>query len=306
MKVPLVIRGVKMVDKEKNQRFEEGEGFIAALDQSGGSTPKALRQYGIEDSEWETEDEMFDLIHQARSRIIASPSLDGDRILGAILFEGTLGRDVDGVPVAEYLWEKKKVLPFLKIDKGLAEEADGVQLMVPIPGLKETLEAAAERGVYGTKERSVIHAANPKGIQEIVDQQFEVAREVLDAGLMPIVEPEVSIVAPDKEEAEEILKADLIAALNGLGDEKVALKLTLPTKSGFYSDLVAHPNVSRVVALSGGYDREKANVLLAENPGVIASFSRALLEGLSAQQSEEDFDRTLDESIEGIYQASIV
>lgn len=294
-----------MTTPDQDQRFEEGQGFIAALDQSGGSTPRALLQYGIEESEYDSEEEMFDLIHEARSRIIASPSMDGDRILGAILFEGTLQREVDGQPVAEYLWEGKKILPFLKIDKGLEDEADGVQMMKPMPGLKEMLADAAAKGVFGTKERSVIHSANKEGIQKVVDQQFEVAQEVLDAGLMPIVEPEVSIAAVDKAEAEGILKADLLEALNALGDQKVALKLTIPTKEGLYTELVEHPNVSRVVALSGGHSRDEANELLALNPGVIASFSRALLEGLSAQQNEEEFDKTLDESIESIYQASI-
>ncbi len=290
---------------EQEKRFEEGKGFIAALDQSGGSTPRALRQYGIEETEYDTEDEMFDLIHEARSRIIASPSMGGDRILGAVLFEGTLQRDVDGKPVAEYLWEGKQILPFLKIDKGLEEEADDVQLMKPIPGLKDTLAQAAKKGVFGTKERSVIHSANKEGIQKIVDQQFQVGQEVLDAGLMPILEPEVSINAPDKAEAEDLLKAALLEALGKLGDQKVALKLTIPTKEGLYTELVEHPNVSRVVALSGGHSRDKANELLALNPGLIASFSRALLEGLTAQQSEEEFDKTLDESIESIFQASI-
>lgn len=294
-----------MANKKQNERFETGEGFIAALDQSGGSTPRALAQYGVDESQWTNEDEMFDLIHEARSRIIASPSMDGDRVLGAILFEGTLDRDVDGTPVAEYLWEGKQILPFLKIDKGLEEEEDGVQLMKPIPGLKETLAAAAKKGVYGTKERSVIHSANKEGIKKVVDQQFEVAQDVLDAGLMPIVEPEVSILAPDKAEAEAILKVDLVEALDGLGDQKVALKLTIPTEEGFYTELVEHPNVSRVVALSGGHSRDEANELLAANPGVIASFSRALLEGLTAQQTDEEFDETLDGSIQTIYEASI-
>lgn len=294
-----------MATPEQVKRFEEGKGFIAALDQSGGSTPRALRQYGIEESEYDTEEEMFDLIHAARSRIIASPSVNGDRVLGAILFEGTLQRDTDGQPVAEYLWEGKQILPILKIDKGLEEASDGVQLMKPMPHLKETLADAAKKGVFGTKERSVIHSANKEGIQRVVDQQFEVAQEVLDAGLMPIVEPEVSIDAPDKAQAEVILKADLLEALSKLGDQKVALKLSIPTKEGFYAELVNNPNVSRVVALSGGHSRDEANELLALNPGVIASFSRALLEGLTAQQTEEEFDQTLDESIESIYQASI-
>lgn len=294
-----------MADPQQLARFESAPGFIAALDQSGGSTPKALRQYGVDDSQYSNEEEMFDLIQDARARIIASPVFTSERILAAILFEGTLERQIDGRPVAEYLWEVKGILPLLKIDKGLSDERDGVQLMRDIPGLDDTLARAAAQGVFGTKERSVIHAANSVGIAQVVDQQFEVGRRVLAAGLVPILEPEVSIAAPDKQEAEEGLKAALLRGLDALGDEKVAIKLTIPTVDGFYTDLIEHPKVARVVALSGGYERDEANERLARNPGLIASFSRALLDGLSAQQSAEEFDRTLDASIESIYRASI-
>lgn len=294
-----------MPDPQQLARFESARGFIAALDQSGGSTPRALRQYGIDDSQYSSEEEMFDLIQEARARIITSPVFTSDRILAAILFEGTLDRQIDGRPVAEYLWSVKGTLPLLKIDKGLADERGGVQLMRDIPGLEETLARAAAQGVFGTKERSVIHAANPEGIAQVVDQQFEVGARVLAAGLVPILEPEVNIAAPDKQQAEELLKAALLRGLDGLGDEKVALKLSIPTVDGFYTDLIEHPKVARVVALSGGYSRDEANERLARNPGLIASFSRALLDGLTAQQSAEEYDRTLDASIESIYQASI-
>lgn len=294
-----------MPDPQQLARFESARGFIAALDQSGGSTPKALRQYGIDDSQYSSEEEMFDLIQEARARIITSPVFTSDRILAAILFEGTLDRQIDGRPVAEYLWSVKGILPLLKIDKGLADERGGVQLMRDIPGLEDTLARAAGQGVFGTKERSVIHAANPEGIAQVVDQQFEVGARVLAAGLVPILEPEVNIAAPDKQQAEELLKAALLRGLDGLDDEKVALKLSIPTVDGFYTDLIEHPKVARVVALSGGYSRDEANERLARNPGLIASFSRALLDGLTAQQSAEEYDRTLDASIESIYQASI-
>lgn len=294
-----------MPDPLQLDRFENDQGFIAALDQSGGSTPKALRQYGVNESQYSSEAEMFDIIHAARARIITSPVFTSDRILGAILFQGTLDREIDGRGAADYLWSVKGIVPFLKIDKGLAEETDGVQLMRDMPGLDEVLAHGVAQGAFGTKERSVIHAANPDGIASVVDQQFAIADQVLNAGLMPIVEPEVNINAPDKQDAETILKTALLTHLDRLGDRKVALKLTLPTIPGLYSDLVAHPNVARVVALSGGYEREEANRMLAANPGVIASFSRALLDGLTAQQSTEEFDRTLDASIEGIYRASL-
>ncbi|MFZ1382217.1 MAG: fructose bisphosphate aldolase [Scrofimicrobium sp.] len=294
-----------MTDNQRLSRFETGFGFIAALDQSGGSTPRALRQYGIDESQYSNDEEMFGLIHEARTRIITSPVFTSDRILGAILFEGTLERDIDGRPVVDYLWNEKGILPFLKIDRGLEAEEDGVQLMKPIPGLEETLERAAKQGVFGTKERSVIHSANPEGIKKVVKQQFELAEKVLDAGLVPIVEPEVDIKSADQAESDVLLKNDLLEALGKLGDRKVALKLSPPVKDGFYADLIAHPNVARVVALSGGYSRDEANELLARNPGLIASFSRALLEGLTAQQNDEEFNKTLDASIESIYEASM-
>ncbi len=286
-------------------RFEHDEGFIAALDQSGGSTPKALASYGIDASAYATEDEMFDLIHAARTRIVTSPVFTSERILAAILFEGTLDREIDGRPVVEYLWEVKGIIPFLKIDKGLADEQDGVQLMKDIPGLDEKLARAAAQGVFGTKERSVIHQANPGSIATVVAQQFQIAESVLAAGMVPIIEPEVSIDCPEKAKAEEILKEEILKGLEAVGDRKVALKLTIPTVDGYYADLIAHPAVARVVALSGGYERDDANARLARNPGLIASFSRALIDGLSAQQSDEEFDATLDASIESIYQASI-
>lgn len=294
-----------MLNPQQLDRFENGQGFIAALDQSGGSTPKALRQYGVDESQYFSEAEMFDIIHAARARIITSPVFTSDRVLGAILFEGTLDREIEGRGAADYLWSVKGVVPFLKIDKGLADADDGIQLMLDIPGLDDVLAHGVAQGAFGTKERSVIHAANPQGIARVVDQQFAIADQVLTAGLMPIVEPEVSINAPDKEQAETLLKAELPSRLDALGDRKVALKLTIPTVAGFYSDLVAHPKVARVVALSGGYERGEANRLLAENPGLIASFSRALLDGLTAQQSAEEFDSTLDASIEVIYRASL-
>lgn len=294
-----------MTDTQRLSRFETGSGFIAALDQSGGSTPRALRQYGIDESQYSNDDEMFDLIHTARTRIITSPVFNSDRILGAILFEGTLERDIDGRSVVDYLWNEKGILPFLKIDRGLEQEEDGVQLMKPIPGLEKTLARAAEQGVFGTKERSVIHSANAEGIRRIVAQQFEIANKVLDAGLVPIVEPEVDIKAADRADCDVLLKKELLEALDKLGDRQVALKLTLPVQDGFYDDLMSHPNVARVVALSGGFSREEANRLLARNPRLVASFSRALLEGLNAEQDDEEFNRTLDASIESIYQASM-
>ncbi|WP_300345229.1 fructose bisphosphate aldolase [Nesterenkonia sp.] len=293
-----------MGDQNELHRFETGEGFIAALDQSGGSTPKALRLYGIEDSEYDSEEEMFRLIHQARTRIVTSPAFTGDRILGAILFEATLDGQIDGKGFAEYL-RSRGIIPFLKIDKGLEETQQDVQLMRPIPNLDQLLSRAREAGVFGTKERSVIHAAHQEGIAAVVQQQFELAREVLDAGLVPILEPEVSINAPDKQQAEEILKEEILNRLEDLGDEKVAVKITIPEIDNFYSDLIAHPKIARVVALSGGYTRQEANERLSRNHGLIASFSRALLDGLTAQQSDEEFNQTLDETIESIYRASL-
>ncbi len=286
-------------------KVRNDDGFIAALDQSGGSTPKALKLYGIAEDAYSGDDEMFDLVHQMRTRIITSPSFGGDRILGAILFEMTMDREIGGKGSAEYLWEDKQVVPFLKIDKGLADDADGVQVMKPIPGLDELLARAATHGVFGTKERSVIKEANAAGVAAVVDQQFEVGRQVLGAGLVPIIEPEVDIHSTSKAEAEGLLRDAIASQLDGLGgDELVMLKLTLPDVDGFYQPLVDHPNVLRVVALSGGYSRDDANARLARNPGVIASFSRALTEGLTAQQSDDEFDALLDSAIGAIFEAS--
>jgi len=289
-----------MLDKMRN-----GAGFIAALDQSGGSTPKALKLYGVGEDEYSNEAEMFDRIHEMRSRIITSPSFNGDRVVGAILFEMTMDRDIEGMGTVDYLWNVKQVVPFLKIDKGLEDDNEGVQLMKPMPGLDELLARGKKKGVFGTKERSVIKLANADGVDAVVDQQFEVARQVLAAGLMPIIEPEVDINSPEKPQAEDQLKASIHRHLDGLDDAQVMLKLTLPNEDGFYTDLVKHPKVLRVVALSGGYSREDANAKLARNPGVIASFSRALTEGLSAQQSAAEFDDTLDAAVKSIYEASI-
>lgn len=288
------------------EQMKSGKGFIAALDQSGGSTPKALKLYGINEDQYSSESEMFDLVHEMRTRIIKSPSFTNNRVIGVILFEMTMDRQIDGKGSAEFLWEEKGIVPFLKIDNGLAEEADGVQIMKPIPQLDERLAKANSHGVFGTKERSVIKLANEVGIKKVVDQQFDLGKKVLAAGLVPIIEPEVDINSPEKAKAEEILKQEIIANLNQLSSEQnVMLKLTLPETAGFYDDLVAHPRVVRVVALSGGYSREDANKKLAQNKGVIASFSRALSEGLSAQQSEAEFDSTLNSSIQGIYEASL-
>jgi fructose-bisphosphate aldolase class I len=283
-----------------------GKGFIAALDQSGGSTPKALRLYGIEENAYSSEQEMFGLIHEMRSRIITSPAFNGDRVLAAILFEQTMDRDIEGKPSTTYLWEIKGVVPILKIDKGLAEAADDVQLMKPIPGLDGLLERAVGKGVFGTKERSVIGGANPDGIAAVVAQQFEVAHQVLSHGLVPIIEPEVTISISDKEQAEAILRDEITKQLETVpGGQRVMLKLSLPTEVNYYRPLIEHPKVMRVVALSGGYSREEANELLAKNTGLIASFSRALTEGLSVDQSDEQFDATLDKAIQSIYDASV-
>jgi len=288
------------------EKMRSAPGFIAALDQSGGSTPKALGLYGLDEGSWSGEQEMYDLIHQMRCRVITSPAFTGDRILAAILFEMTMDRQVEGKGAAEFLWEDKQVVPFLKIDKGLAEQSDGVQVMKPIPDLGALLERALGHGVFGTKMRSVVTLADPVGIQAVVDQQLAVARQVLAAGLVPIVEPEVDIHSPQKAAAEELLTERLLAALPELNDgEQVMLKLTLPEKDGLYAPLLGHPRVLRVVALSGGYTREEANARLSRNHGVVASFSRALTEGLSAQQSEVEFDRVLDASIQSIYDASV-
>ncbi|MFN4023256.1 MAG: fructose bisphosphate aldolase [Hyphomonas sp.] len=280
-------------------------GFIAALDQSGGSTPKALRQYGIEESAYANDEEMFGLIHQMRARIIKSPAFTGEKVMGAILFERTMDGDIDGIPTAEYLWKKRGVVPFLKVDKGLEAEASGVQLMKAMPDLDALLERAVAKGIFGTKMRSVINAANPEGIAAVVAQQFDIGRQILGHGLMPIIEPEVTITIADKAEAEAILLAEILKQLDALGaDKQVMLKLSLPTKANHYKPLVDHPRVMRVVALSGGYSRTEANRKLAENNGIIASFSRALTEGLSAQQSDADFDAVLAETIECICEAS--
>ena len=294
------------INKEQLARMREGKGFIAALDQSGGSTPKALRLYGIEESEYAGDAQMFDLIHAMRTRMIKSPAFDGRRVLGAILFEGTMDREIDGVGAAEFLWSKKQVIPFLKVDKGLADEANGVQMMKPMPDLDALLSRGVAKGIFGTKMRSVIKEVNPAGVNAVVAQQFEVGRQILRAGLVPIIEPEVDINSPTKAQAEALLKSEIVAELNQLGEgQEVMLKLTLPDADNFYAELVAHPRVVRVVALSGGYSREESNAKLSRNNGVIASFSRALTEGLSAKQSEADFNKMLDDTIEGIYRASI-
>jgi fructose-bisphosphate aldolase, class I len=293
------------VNREMFDKIREGDGFIAALDQSGGSTPKALKAYGVNEDAYSNEEQMYDRIHEMRTRIITSPAFD-DRIVGAILFENTMDRNIEGRGTAEYLWTQKRIVPFLKIDKGLAAEENGVQLMKPIGGLDALLARGVAKGVFGTKERSVIKRADRKGIQAIVDQQFEVGRQVLAAGLVPILEPEVDIHAPDKREAEVILRDAIAAGLDQLAEDQVVmLKLTIPEEDGFYGSLVEHPRVLKVVALSGGYSRDDANEKLARNPGVIASFSRALLDGLRADQSDEDFNNTLDEAIGSIYAASV-
>jgi len=282
-----------------------GKGFIAALDQSGGSTPKALKLYGVDETAYSNEDQMFDVIHAMRSRMVMSPAFTGERVLAAILFEGTMDRSIDGVGSAEYLWSHKQVIAILKVDKGLADEADGVQLMKPMPELDALLAKARANGIFGTKMRSVIKVANAKGVSEVVAQQFAVGRQILAAGLVPIIEPEVDINSPSKREAEVLLKAALLKELDAQpADQPVMLKLTLPEEDNFYLDLVKHPSVLRVVALSGGYSRDDANTKLSKNNGVIASFSRALTEGLSAQQSDTAFNAALDSAIASIYAAS--
>jgi len=293
------------MNQEQLARMRSGDGFIAALDQSGGSTPKALRLYGIEENEYSGDAQMFDLIHGMRSRMVTSPSFGGNRVLGAILFEGTMDRDIEGQGSADYLWKTKGVIPFLKIDKGLADDADGVQLMKPMPELDALLAKGVSKGIFGTKMRSVIKEANKAGIDAVVAQQFAVGRQILAAGLVPIIEPEVDINSATKKEAEVLLKAALLAELNAQpADQPVMLKLTLPEVDDFYQELVKHPSVLRVVALSGGYSREESNQRLSRNHGVIASFSRALTEGLSAKQSEAEFNATLDSTIQGIFDAS--
>ncbi|MEO0661489.1 MAG: fructose bisphosphate aldolase [Planctomycetota bacterium] len=281
------------------------EGFIAALDQSGGSTPKALRQYGVEESEYSGDDEMFAKVHEMRTRIITTPAFNGDRILGAILFENTMDRQIEGLGSAQYLWHKKRVVPFLKVDKGLADENDGVQVMKPMPGLGDLLTKAKAAGVFGTKMRSVIKTASPSGVKAVVDQQFEIGQEIADAGLIPIIEPEVDIHSDQKAEAEALLLENIMAHLNGLSaNTDVMLKLTLPEADNFYAPCIAHERVVRVVALSGGYSREESNARLTRNNGMIASFSRALAEGLSAKQSDAEFDDMLGGSIQSIFEAS--
>ena len=287
------------------RKIRSENGFIAALDQSGGSTPKALNQYGIPAEAWANDDDMFDLVHQVRSRIIRSPAFSGERLIGAILFENTMDRPIDGKMTGDYLWEVKQVVPFLKVDKGLADEAMGVQLMKPIPGLDALLERARARNIFGTKMRSVIKQADQTGIADVVRQQFEVGEQILAAGLVPIIEPEIDIYCPQKERAEDLLKVELLRALDRVPEGKsVMLKLTLPERDNHYSECIEHPRVLKVVALSGGYSREEANRRLARNRGMVASFSRALAEGLSAQQSDDEFNAMLDASIESIYQAS--
>jgi len=294
------------MDASQREKMATGKGFIAALDQSGGSTPKALRLYGIEESAYAGDEQMYDLIHEMRSRIVTSRAFDGDRVLGAILFEQTMRRRISGKPTVQYLWEDKHVVPFVKVDQGLAEEADGAQLMKPMTKLDPLLADAVREGVFGTKMRSVVKAANPAGIGAVLDQQFEYGLRILDAGLVPILEPEVDITIADKADAEELLKAGIVERLGSVPQgSQVMLKLSIPTRDGFYADLMADPRVLRVVALSGGYSREQADELLARNPGLIASFSRALTEGLTRQQSDEDFDAALDASISAIYAASV-
>lgn len=294
-----------MTNPEMTKQIGEGRGFIAALDQSGGSTPKALGLYGVTPDAWSTEDEMFEIIHRMRTRIIKAPAFNGDKVLGAILFERTMDGDIDGVPTAQHLWEKEGVVPFLKVDKGMVDEADGVQVMKDNPGLDDLLKKGVSKGIFGTKMRSCVHAANADGIEKVVAQQFEVGKQILSHGLVPIIEPEVTISIADKAEAEDLLCAAILRHLDALPEDKqVMLKLTLPEKANLYKPLVDHPRVLRVVALSGGYSREESNRRLSQNTGVIASFSRALSEGLSAQQSEDEFNATIAASIDSICEAS--
>ncbi len=286
-------------------KVQTQNGFLAALDQSGGSTPKALKLYGVAEDAYSNDDEMFDVVHQMRTRIIVSPAFNGDRILGAILFENTMDRDIEGKPTSKFLWDEKNVVPFLKVDKGLADEADGAQLMKPMPDLDSLLDRANAHDVFGTKMRSVIKLGNAAGIKAVSEQQFAIGKQILAKGLVPIIEPEVDIHSPEKAQAETLLKACILEGLGNLdGGHQVMLKLTLPEQDNFYADVIAHPAVLKVVALSGGYSREEANARLARNKGMIASFSRALTEGLTAQQSDTEFNQMLDQSIESIFQAS--
>jgi len=292
-------------NEQQLQQMKTQRGFIAALDQSGGSTPSALRLYGIKESAWSNEDEMFAIVHQMRTRIMTSPSFTGERIIAAILFENTLDRDIERRPTADYLWNTKHIVPFLKVDKGIAAEKNGVQLLKPMPELAALLEKAKAKGIFGTKMRSFIKQANAAGIKDIVSQQFEVAGQIIAAGLLPIIEPEVDIHCPDRAKAEEFLKAAILKELDELpADQSVMLKLTIPERDDFYADCVRHPKVLRVVALSGGFARQEANDRLRRNHGIVASFSRALLEGLSAQQSDDEFNAMLDGSIRSIFDAS--
>ena len=294
-----------MTNAQQLQKVGNDAGFIAALDQSGGSTPKALKLYGVDESEYSGDDEMFSKVHEMRTRIVTSPSFGGDRILGAILFENTMDREIGGMGSAQFLWEQKGVVPFLKVDKGLADEQNGAQVMKPMPDLDALLERAKPRGIFGTKMRSGVKMANADGIKAVVDQQFEIGKRICAHGLVPIIEPEVDIHSPEKAQAEEMLKAAMLGHLNGLGaDEKVMLKLTLPEADNFYKECIDHANVVRVVALSGGYSREEANNRLSRNHGMIASFSRALSEGLSAGQSDEAFNAMLNDSVQTIFDAS--
>jgi fructose-bisphosphate aldolase, class I len=294
------------MNREQLEKVRQGDGFIAALDQSGGSTPKALKLYGINEDAYSNDQEMFDRIHEMRMRIIMSPEFDGERLMGAILFENTMDREIDGRSSADYLWNVKRVVPFLKVDQGLAAEADGVQLMKPMPGLDKLLARAREKGVFGTKMRSVIKSANPAGIKAIAQQQFDFGKQILAAGLMPILEPEVDIKSPDKAKSEELLKSALLEGLKSLPEgQQVMFKLSIPEQDDFYRELVEHPKVLKVVALSGGYSRAEANERLARNPGVVASFSRALTEGLHASQSDSEFNGALDDAIQSIYDASV-
>ena len=294
------------MNQKQLEQMKTSKGFIAALDQSGGSTPKALAAYGIPEDSYNNEDEMFDLVHEMRTRIITSKAFDSDSIIGAILFEQTMDREIEGMYTGDYLAEKKGIVPFLKVDKGLAEETNGVQLMKPIDNLDETLRRANERNIFGTKMRSVIKQANPEAIKEVVDQQFDIGKKIIAAGLVPIIEPEVDIHSPEKEKCEDLLKAEIINHLNQLSeDENVMLKLTIPTKKNLYKELIDHPRVVRVVALSGGYSTDVANEKLKENNGLIASFSRALSQDLNADQSDEDFDLALEKAVKSIYDASV-
>jgi fructose-bisphosphate aldolase, class I len=293
------------VNAEQLQKIKTGPGFIAALDQSGGSTPKALRLYGVQENTWSSDEEMFAIVHQMRTRIITSPAFNGERIIGAILFENTMDREIEGQPTADYLWNVKRVVPFLKVDQGLVAEKDGVQLMKPMPMLAALLDKARAKRIFGTKMRSVIKRADEAGIKNIVIQQFEVAQQIISANLVPIIEPEIDIHCPEKGKAEQLLKAAILEKVNELPDGQfVMLKLTLPEQDDFYAEFVKNPRVLRVVALSGGYSREEANNRLRKNHGVVASFSRALVEGLTAQQSDAEFNAMLDKSIQCIFDAS--